>query len=233
MWRGLISIVSAACLATLAHGDLRASGSASPLVTAPILERFFASDDPAPTAYGALRHLEAHNEHFHASATMDVWTEADRSGGFQYRIVRESGSEYIRNHVFRAVLKLEREMWEKGAEPRGAVTRDNYRFEHDNALADGLVSVAVTPRRKDILLVSGSIFLQPEDGELVRLEGCLSKAPSFWVRHVDIVRHYRRLAGVTMPVAMESTANVMIAGRSTFRMTYEYETVNGQRIASE
>jgi hypothetical protein len=33
-----------------------------------------------------------------------------------------------------------------------------------------------------------------------------------------------------MPVALESVATVLIAGRSTFRMSYEYETVNGQRV---
>jgi hypothetical protein len=35
-----------------------------------------------------------------------------------------------------------------------------------------------------------------------------------------------------MPVALESVANVVVAGRSTFRMSYEYETVNGQRVGS-
>jgi len=31
-------------------------------------------------------------------------------------------------------------------------------------------------------------------------------------------------------VALESTANVRIAGRSTFRMTYQYESVDGVRF---
>ena len=66
----------------------------------------------------------------------------------------------------------------------------------------------------------------------VRLEGKLSKAPSFWTRHVDIIRWYKRFAGVRMPVVLESTANVLIAGRSTFRMSYEYESVNHQRVGS-
>ena len=28
----------------------------------------------------------------------------------------------------------------------------------------------------------------------------------------------------------ESVASVLIAGKSTFRMTYDYESVNGQRV---
>jgi hypothetical protein len=80
--------------------------------------------------------------------------------------------------------------------------------------------------------VDGSIFLKPEDGDLVRLEGKLSKSPSFWTRHVQIVRWYQRIVGVRMPVALESVANVVVAGRSTFRMSYEYESVNGQRVGN-
>jgi hypothetical protein len=44
------------------------------------------------------------------------------------------------------------------------------------------------------------------------------------------VRHYERINGVRLPVAIESVAQVLIAGRSTFSMTYEYETVNDQRV---
>jgi hypothetical protein len=82
------------------------------------------------------------------------------------------------------------------------------------------------------MLVAGSIYVNPDDGELVRLEGRLIKPPSFWTRRVDIVRWYRRFAGIRLPVALESMANVRIAGESTFRVTYDYEIVNGQRVGS-
>jgi hypothetical protein len=83
-----------------------------------------------------------------------------------------------------------------------------------------------------VLLVDGSIFLNPEDGELVRMEGRLSKPPSFWTRRVEIVRWYQRILGFRMPTALESVANVLVAGVSTFRMSYEYESINGQRVGN-
>jgi hypothetical protein len=49
---------------------------------------------------------------------------------------------------------------------------------------------------------------------------------------VQITRWYDRFAGVRMPTALESVANVRIAGTSTFRMTYEYESVNGQPFST-
>ena len=197
--------------------------------TPAILQRFFAIDDAAPQSYRALRHLEAENGRFESTAWMDVWTEADASG-FRYQIVAEEGSDYIRTRVFRETLKSEHAMWASGAPDRAGFTSANYIFEDRGSRADGLAWLTVKPRRKDVLLVDGSIFLDPRDGDLVRLEGRLSKSPSFWARRVDVVRSYRRIAGVRMPIGLDSVASLLIAGTSTFRMTYDYENVNGQHV---
>jgi hypothetical protein len=211
--------------------SVRAAGPAPSPQIPSILERFLALDDPTPTQYRALRHLEAQNDRFEKSAWMDVWTEAD-SSGFRYRIVAEDGSDYIRNRVFRASLETERKMWASGAPDKAGFTLANYTFEDRGAHSDGLASLAVKPRRKDLLLVDGVIFLRPDDGELMRLEGELAKSPSFWTRRVHIVRHYQRFLGVRMPVALETTAAVRIAGHSTCRVTYEYESINGQHLGN-
>src|SRR6185503_19678929 len=95
---------------------------------------------------------------------------------------------------------------------------------------DGLAWLDVKSRRKDVLLVDGSIYVNAIDGDLVRIEGRLSKAPSFWTRRVEVVRCYRRIQGIHVPVSIESVASVLIAGRSTFKMTYHYQTINDQHV---
>src|SRR5207249_11713955 len=81
------------------------------------LQRFFGVDSTGPTSYRALRHLEARNDQWDRTASMEVWTEADRSG-FRYEVVAEAGSNYIRSRVFEPVLTTEREMWATGAPER-------------------------------------------------------------------------------------------------------------------
>jgi hypothetical protein len=200
-----------------------------------LAQRFLALQQPSagqsPVSYRALRRLDAHNGDRTRSAWMDVWTEAS-STSFAYRVVAEEGSGFIRSRVFRASLEKEREAYAAGDLSRAALTPDNYIFAEGAATPDGLFTVEVTPRRKDVLLIAGSIFLRPSDGDLVRVEGRLAKAPSFWVREVDIVRSYRRIAGVRMPVATEATASIRFAGSATFRMTYEYEFVNDARVGA-
>lgn len=227
-----VVIVGAAfgCAVTLhAMGRQDQHPAAAP---ATALERFLARADEPPVTYRALRHLEAQNPNFHLTAWMDVWTEFDHEKGLRYDVIAEGGSSLIRSRVLKAALDGERKMWSKGEPQKASFSRDNYEFQNGAATDDGLASVGVKPRRKDVLLVEGSIFVRREDGDLVRIEGKLSRTPSFWTRRVDIVRRYQRIAGERMPVSIESVAHVLIAGRSTFKMMYEYETVKGQHVGS-
>ena len=214
-----------------AAGYVRASEPGRVPVVSLVLQRFLSAKDDSPVRYRALRHMEATCQHFTSDAWMDVWTEVDAKGSMQYQIVGEGGSDYIRSKVFRAVLELEQKAVNSSVPNRAGITPENYVFEHGSS-ADDLASVLIKPRRKELLLVDGSIFLRPADGELVRIEGRLAKTPSFWVRRVDVVRHYQRFGGISMPVGVDSVANLLIAGRSTFRMSYDYESVNGQSVGN-
>ena len=72
-----------------------------------------------------------------------------------------------------------------------------------------------------------------DSADLVRVEGELSKRPSFWTRRVRIVREYARIDGMHVPVAMRSTADVLIVGASSFAMTYRYTEINGHSVDGE
>ena len=204
-----------------AHGD-----------TGSLLARFLAREDRPPMEYRALRHLSAHNDHFNADGWLEAWTAVDAQNGFHYEIVAEGGSGYIRSHVLKQALDAELRMWAARDPEKAALTPANYELAAQGMTSDGLASFAAKPRRKDVLLIEGSIYVDPEHADLQRIEGRLSKAPSFWTRRVEIVRRYARIGGVQVPIALETTASVLIAGRSTFKMTYEYETVNGERVGS-
>ena len=90
--------------------------------------------------------------------------------------------------------------------------------------------VNVNPRRKHVMLVNGHLVIESESADLVRVEGELSKRPSFWTRRVRVVREYERIAGIHVPVSMKSTADVLIVGSSSFSMDYTYSEINGKRV---
>jgi hypothetical protein len=191
------------------------------------IRRFLAQDDAQP-AYRAERRLEAETGSRHG--WMQVITSYSPQTGFRYEITAEGGSGFIRNRVLRAVLDGEREVIEKGETARSSIAPDNYTFKVDGVDDNGLVTVLLTPRRSERVLVAGSMTLRPDAGDLVCLRGRLAKNPSFWTKNVDIVRHYKRIAGAILPVELESKAQLRPFGNAALHMTYRYLEINGRPI---
>lgn len=173
--------------------------------------------------------MHARSERFDQEAWLEAWTELD-DRGFRYEIVSESGSEYARNKVLKAVLKREQELIAEGPAERATISLANYEFT-DAAGGEGVRYVSLKPKRKDVLLVDGRMVLSHDATELLRVEGRLSKNPSFWTSSVNIVRQYERLDGVRVPVSIESIAKVKFAGLSWLEVYYEYESINGRPVS--
>jgi hypothetical protein len=222
--------VLAADLIAQASGAFAGQSGAANGATPAIVERFLSGTGPPMTSYRALRTLEAETRGGQMRATITAWTSLDPVSGFEYSIVDENGSGTIRQRVLRPALEAERSMRAGGEIARGALDPSNYQFTEARGAADGLVQIGIHPKRHDTLLLEGNILLTEPDCDLVRVEGFLVKRPSFWTRRVEVVRRYARIRGVRVPVTMESTAQVLLMGQSTFSMTYEYESINGEPV---
>ena len=193
------------------------------------INRFLTRQDDQHS-YSAIRRLEARNGS--REGWLEATTEYSPVGGFRYQITAEGGSSQIRTRVLRAVLDGEQNVIALGEAARAALAPSNYAFQANGVDADGLANVLLSPKRKERALLSGVMFLRPDEGELVRLQGRLAKNPSFWVRNVDIVRKYARIHDAVMPVAIESTAHVTFLGAASFRMTYDYQQIDGRAVRS-
>jgi hypothetical protein len=196
------------------------------------LARFLQPTTRPLHSYRALRHLRGMKGDGGMRATMTAWTELDATGLFRYRIVSEEGSDHTRTRVFRAVLEAERKAMASGERDCGDLTPANYLFAPGVTVDHGLARIAMRPRRPHPMRIDGALFVRPDDGALVRVEGQLSKRPSFWTRRIDVVHHYAMLAGARVPTAVEATAQVLILGRYAFAMRWDYESINGERVGT-
>lgn len=192
----------------------------------PAVQRYL---DHAPLqrleTYRAFRRLEAQG--LGQSAWLEAWTEL-KGRVFRYQITAEGGSEGVRGRVLRKYLETEQQSWLTGEVLRSELTAENYEFARSADQPDGLVKVLMKPRRKGKLMLDGALFLAREAADLVRVEGRAVTNPSFWIKRVDITKRYQRIAGCNVPVAVDSVANVRFAGKATFRMSYQYEQINGR-----
>jgi hypothetical protein len=230
--RGTAVLLVFGCLIGLSVQDL--VGAPPSAVPSPseydAVERFLEATEKPPVAYHARRRLEASSLKLNESAWLEAVTSYDPARGFTYSIVAQGGSERIRGRVLKAVLAGEQENSTQAEWRKTNLSRANYEFDFGGHAGNGMLKMQLTPRRRDSRLVLGSALVTATSGNLVRVEGRLSKSPSMWVKWVNISRTYSPIAGAMMPVAIESTADVRIAGMSTFAMTYDYQMVDGQAV---
>jgi hypothetical protein len=222
-------------LTGLSVGQL--AGAPAPAVSASpseyvAVERFLSEIEKPPVAYQARRRLEASSAKLNESAWMVAVTEYQPAVGFSYSIIAQGGSERIQRRVLKSVLDAERENSTTEEWRKSNLSHANYEFNFGGSAGDGMLRMHLNPRRRDPRLVDGAALLTATSGHLVRVEGRLSKSPSFWVRWAQVSRTYAPIGGAMMPVAVDSTADIRIAGLSTFSMTYEYRTIEGQPVTA-
>jgi hypothetical protein len=163
--------------------------------------------------------MHARSEHFGQEAWLEAWTEMD-GRGFRYDIVSESGSDYIRTKVLKAVLKREQELVEDGDCGRSELTPENYDFE-DAAQENGEQYVTIRPKRKDVLLVDGRMVLSADGSELFfnTLDDRLSTTPRSG-RAWSIYCHHARVDGVRADRHRITGVNAV-----SYPTYFEYETI--------
>jgi hypothetical protein len=180
--------------------------------------------------YSAIRRLEAENRKTGRQGWMEVRTTFDRDGILTITVLSEGGSEQIRNKVLRAALQAEQDAV-KRRRGTSAAAADNYECGEAQLEQSGLLRLPLRPKEKSRNLVVGDLFMQPATRDVVSVKGQLAKSPSFWISRVDVEWTYRRIhKQQVLPVSLQSTANVKMFGPSTFRMTYDYESVDGEPI---
>ena len=222
-------------LAPVCAGALLAAGrppSATDTADALLVDRFLTREEQPLASYSGTRCLEATNQRFKVTGSMRVQVHLSSERGFEWTVVQEEGSSYIRNKVLRKALEGERDMVARGEPARAALSLDNYEIgvEPQAGSDDGLATarLRLVPRRNDIMLVRGSVLVTDPEADLLEVRGQLSKSPSWWTTRVEVVRTYGRVAGVRVPVSMSSVAQVRIVGRSQFRMTSAFDEINGR-----
>jgi len=154
---------------------------------------------------------------------IEAQTELSPSGVFFYKIVREGGSSRVRQRGLKPFLEAERNQSPK----LSAFTTENYEINSFGTDGD-LLLLKIHPKRKATNLIEGFLFVR-SDGDLVRVEGQLSKSPSPWMWGEKFFRYYGRVSGVRMPVKMVSTA-IILFNPSTLVVEYRYDEVNGRQV---
>lgn len=176
-------------------------------------------------------HLEYKGFPHSADAAMDV--EAIYSAPSKsFRVLSESGSPKLINHVLKKLLKGEQDA--AGEQTKNALTPANYNFALlETATENGrnLFVLQVDPKTPSKFLFRGRVWVDAQDYAVARVEAEPSESLSFWIRNTEIKHLYTKVGEFWLPKQNTTVTKVRLGGTATLTIDfekYEFESSSTQ-----
>ena len=159
---------------------------------------------------------------FHAEMVVDMTYDAPATK--QFKIISQSGSQWIIERVFKRLLDAEQEALSEGNRERVALNSRNYDFtglERQDTPDNCSYIVAVQPKIPSKLLYRGRIWVDSKDFAVCRIEAEPSKNPSFWIKKSEIHHSYLKVGDFWLPSKNESVSAIRGGGRAVLTIKYQ------------
>jgi hypothetical protein len=180
---------------------------------------------------GALREYQAHrrfyasNPRFNKDSTLEVQTIFRWPYSLQSTVLRQDGSDFIREHVFEKIIEAESNML---TSDQADIIPKNYDFTFvgkEDCEGRPCWRLAIKPKRKDRFLIDGDIWIDSADYAIRRIHGVPSKHVSVWISRVEIDRQLSRIEGVWLTNKIESSSSIHLVGDVLLQIEYAYDSV--------
>ncbi|HEV2213639.1 MAG TPA: hypothetical protein VGR64_00035 [Terracidiphilus sp.] len=136
----------------------------------------------------------------HPVAQMTVRVIYRKGVGKRYTILSQSGSALILHFGLKALLKGEEAINDPAAVSQSWITSDNYAMIPDPARTQTLqgrlcVALSIRPYHRAPNMVVGTVWVDPTDSAILRVEGVASKSPSIFAGTTHMMRDYSVIDG--------------------------------------
>ena len=139
----------------------------------------------------------------------------------QFRILSQTGSKMLADHVLKKLFEAEQE---SAADPRQtAPTTANYKFTLvGQQLLNGrpCYLLRVEPRTNSRLLYRGTIWVDAGDFAVSKIEATPARNPSFWIRDTKIHHINTKTGEFWLPERNESDTDTRFGGHATLTIDY-------------
>lgn len=161
----------------------------------------------------------------HPAAEMMVKTIYRKESGKSYTIVSQSGSEVIRNVVLGRILENEKHINEPGVREGSWFTSANYEMKLkpgglQNLNGHDCLALSISPRRKEPFLIAGTLWVDPKDGAVVRVQGVASKNASLLTGPTQVMRDYTRVNGFSQATHARAVSTSFLFGETVVTIDY-------------
>jgi outer membrane lipoprotein-sorting protein len=151
-------------------------------------------------------------------------------GKITYKFLGFQGDDTIKTEVIARYLEADQKGQDSG---KFAITPENYKFKFKgmHTLQNGqqIYVIFLTPRRKEVGLFKGEMWLDAETYLPVMESGKLVKSPSVFFKKVEFMRDFKIEKGIAVPQHMLSTIEARLIGKVNLTVNYTgYQPGNGE-----
>jgi hypothetical protein len=158
----------------------------------------------------------------HAEMVVDMTFEAPATK--QFKIISQSGPQWLIDRVLKRLLETEQEASTDENRARVALNSSNYDFSdltrqdtHDNCS----YMVVVEPKVPSKLLYRGHIWVDSRDFAVCKIQAEPAKNPSFWIKKTDIHHTYIKVGDFWLPSENQSVSEIRGGGHATLTIKYQ------------
>jgi hypothetical protein len=156
-----------------------------------------------------------------SAASMNVEATYDAPSSKRFRVLSQTGSKRLIDHVLKKLLVTEKEAAKNPNQT--ALSPENYTFhlEGTEAIADQKFYIfRVKPRVSRKFLYRGKIWVDARDYAVAGIEAELAQNPSFWIRRTEIHHVYSKSGDFWLPKRNRSETKMRTGGTAMLTIDY-------------
>jgi hypothetical protein len=151
-----------------------------------------------------------------------------------FRVVSQTGSKIIIDHVFKKLLEAEEEASDEDNRRHTALTTENYDFKlagYESTPDGGRYVLDLAPKTKNKFLYRGKIWVDATDFAVVRIKGEPGKNPSFWIKKTDVEHSYAKVGDFWLPAQNRTESVIRLGGVADLSIQYtNYKILKAQPV---
>ena len=166
--------------------------------------------------------IEANLPKLQKHGRLNALRRISRLGRISYEAVRFEGDKSGKSDIIARYLAAETQA-QSADDSSLAITPANYRFRfkgRSGVEENQIYIFQLTPRRKQVGLFKGELWIDAASCLPVRELGRLVKTPSIFLKRVEFVREYYIRGGVAVPLQIASTVETRLVGRAEVTVHY-------------
>ena len=224
-----MSAISIAFTVLLSSGILQAGPGGSDASDSVILQRYLAASELQKTAMHGVRSdvdIDATLPKLKKEGRMHALRTISKVGQVTYRALGFSGDTTIKKDVIARYLTAE--VRAQGSGQDISITPLNYKFKFKGLqehYGQRVYVFNVQPRKKEVGLFKGEVWLDPDTCMPLREQGRFVKNPSIFFKKMDFVRLYELHDGVSRPQHIDSVVQTRIVGPVQLSINFDNYTL--------